>query len=138
MDPPTSIEELKGRLLDLKQRFIQKMPDRIAAIATTLANCVDGDRDAMERLERQFHTLAGTAGTYELGAVAAAAFEGEAACVGLRESSFDNDSFKYLTFLVDQLRGALAADAPDQWTSRTVLTPAVPDAPSEKVGGSGA
>jgi hypothetical protein len=137
MDPPNSVEELKGRLLDLKQRFVQKMPDRIAAIASTLA-CVHGDGEAMDRLERQFLTLAGTAGTYELGAVAAAAFEGEAACVGLKESPFDDDSVKYLTFLVDQLRRALAADAPDQWTSRTVLTPAVPDAPSEKVGGSGA
>lgn len=124
MEATTSLEELKGRLLDLKQRFVQKMPDRIAAIAATMAGCMAGDGGAMERLERQFHTLAGTAGTYELTSVAAAAFEGEAACAALKESPLDSDDFKYLTYLVDQLRGALAADAPGQWTARTVLTPA--------------
>ncbi|MGZ5475669.1 MAG: hypothetical protein ACXW3E_01400 [Thermoanaerobaculia bacterium] len=34
MELPTT---LKGRLFDLKQRFVQTMPDRIAAIASTLA-----------------------------------------------------------------------------------------------------
>jgi chemotaxis protein histidine kinase CheA len=135
MEPSISLEELKGRLFDLKQRFVQKMPDRIAAIATTLAACIAGDGDAMDQLERQFHTLAGTAGTYELTAVAATAFEGEAACAGLKESPLDSDNFKYLTYLVDQLRGALAADAPAQWTARTVLTAAgAQDAASERVG----
>ena len=83
MEPSTA---LKGRLFDLKQRFVRTMPDRITAMPSTLA--------------RPYHTLGGTAGTYALHAVAAA------------------------TFLVDQLRVALAADAPAQWTARTVLTPA--------------
>lgn len=115
---------LKGQLFDLKQRYVQRMPDRIAAIASTLDDCVDGGREPMDWLERQFHTLGGTAGTYGLNAVAAAAFEGEVACVELKESPLDRDSFTYLTFLVDQLRSALAADAPDHWSGRTVLTAA--------------
>ena len=121
MEPSTA---LKGRLFDLKQRFVRTMPDRITAIASTLAGCVDGGREATDRLERQFHTLGGTAGTYDLHAVAAAAFEGEEACMELNQSPLDSDNFTYLTFLVDQLRVALAADAPAQWTARTVLTPA--------------
>jgi chemotaxis protein histidine kinase CheA len=135
MEPSISLEELKGRLLDLKQRFVQKMPDRILEIATTLAACIAGEGEAVARLERQFHTLAGTAGTYELGAVAATAFEGEAVCAGLKTSSLDSDTLEYLTFLVDQLRGALAADAPAQWAARTVLTAAdSEDAASERNG----
>jgi HPt (histidine-containing phosphotransfer) domain-containing protein len=125
---------LNGRLLDLKQRFVQTMPDRIAAIASTLAGCSDGGKEVTDRLERQFHTLAGTAGTYDLNAVAAAAFEGEEACAELGQSPLDRDSFRYLTLLVDQLRGALAADAPAQWTARTVLTAADATAVAKKTG----
>jgi len=132
MEPSTT---LKGRLFDLKQRFVQTMPDRIAAIASTLAGCIDGGREVRDQLERQFHTLAGTAGTYDLHAVAAAAFEGEEACAELNQSPLDSDSFRYLTFLVDQLRGALAADAPAQWTARTVLIAAdAQDVASEQTG----
>jgi HPt (histidine-containing phosphotransfer) domain-containing protein len=121
MEPSTT---LKGRLFDLKQRFVQTMPDRVAAIASTLAGCVDGGREVTDRLERQFHTLGGTAGTYDLHAVAAAAFEGEEACMELNQFPLDSDNFTDLTFLVDQLRVALATDAPPQWTARTVLTAA--------------
>lgn len=108
MDPTNP---LIGRLLDLRQRFVKTMPDRIAAIAATLADCIDGGPEATDRLERQFHTLAGTAGTYDLHTVAAAAFEGEEACVELAQSQIDSDHFKYLTFLVEQLHGALAVDS---------------------------
>jgi chemotaxis protein histidine kinase CheA len=114
---------LKGQLIELKERFIQKMPDRIEAMASMLASCTDGGSDAMDRLERQFHTLAGTAGTFGLNAVAAAAFDGEEACAEGNRFPLD---MRYLSILVDQLRFALAADAPAQWTARTVLI--APDA----------
>ena len=118
MEPSTT---LKGQLFDLKQRFVQTMPNRIAAIATTLAGRFDAEPGVMGRLERQFHTLAGTAGTYGLNAVAATAFEGEEVCAELKESSLQGEDYTYLAFLVNQLSGALAADAPEQWTARTVL-----------------
>jgi HPt (histidine-containing phosphotransfer) domain-containing protein len=118
MEPSTT---LKGQLFDLKQRFVQTMPGRITAIATTLAGRFDAEPGVMERLERQFHTLAGTAGTYGLNAVAATAFEGEEVCAELKESSLEGENYTYLAFLVNQLSGALAADAPEQWTARTVL-----------------
>jgi chemotaxis protein histidine kinase CheA len=98
---------LKGQIIELRARFIRKMPDRIEAITSTLASCVDGGSDAMDRLERQFHTLAGTAGTYDLNAIAAAAFDGEEACADVNRSPLD---IRYLSILVDQLRFALAAD----------------------------
>lgn len=113
MEPSTA---LRGRLLDLKQRFVRTLPDRIVAITSTLADYRDGGSDGMNRLERQFHTLAGTAGTYDLNAVAAAAFEGEEACVELNRSPPDSGDYTYLAFLVDQLHGALAIDAPAQWS----------------------
>jgi HPt (histidine-containing phosphotransfer) domain-containing protein len=112
---------LKGRLFDLKQRFVQTMPDRIAAIASTLADCAEDGGEMTDRLERQFHTLGGTAGTYDLHAVAAAAFEGEEACSEVNRSLLDSDHFAYLTFLVEQLRVALVSDAPAQWAARTIL-----------------
>ena len=118
MEPSTT---LKGQLFDLKQRFVQTMPNRIAAIASTLEGRFDAEPGVMDRLERQFHTLAGTAGTYGLNAVAATAFEGEEVCAELEESLLEGDNYTYLAFLVNQLSGALAADAPDQWTARTVL-----------------
>ena len=54
---------LTGRLLDMKHRFVRMMPDRIAAITSTLSGYGDGDAEVRALLERQFHTLAGTAGT---------------------------------------------------------------------------
>jgi HPt (histidine-containing phosphotransfer) domain-containing protein len=112
MEPATA---LRGRLLDLKQRFVRTIPDRIEAITSSLADCRDGGSDGVDRLERQFHTLAGTAGTYDLNAIAAAAFEGEEACGELHQAPPDHGDYTYLAFLVDQLHGAMAIDAPAQW-----------------------
>lgn len=103
--------ELRGRLLDMKQRFVRSVPDRIAAITSALADFRNGGSEAPHRLERQFHTLAGTAGTFDLSAVAAVAFEGEEACLELHQSAPDGEDFTYLAFLVEQLHGALAVDA---------------------------
>lgn len=111
-------DELNGRLIELKDRYVRKMPDRIEAIASMLTSCVRGGSDAMDRLERQFHTLAGTAGTFGLNAVAAAASDGEEACAEGNRGPLD---IRYLSILVDQLRFALAADAPALWTARTIL-----------------
>ena len=129
------MDQFKGRLIELKHRFVRTMPDRIAAIASTLAVAAAGDGEATARLEREFHTLAGTAGSYGLNAVGAAAFEGEEACAGLEKSPLDGETVETLTRLIDQLRGALAADAPDHWMARTVLTAApASDEPLEPSG----
>ena len=105
---------LIGRLLDMRRRFFGTVQDRIAAITSTLSGYADGGDEVRALLERQFHTLAGTAGTYDLDAVAAAAFEGEQACVEIGKSKPDGGDFMYLDFLVGQLHGALAVDAARQ------------------------
>jgi HPt (histidine-containing phosphotransfer) domain-containing protein len=129
------MEILKVQLFELKQRFVQRMPDRIAAIGSALGDCTDGGGEAMDRLERQFHTLAGTAGTYDLNAIAAAAFEGEEACAELNKAPLESEGFVYLMLLVDQVRGALAADVPEMNAgTRTVLSAACACSASEQTG----
>lgn len=109
---------LQGRLVDLKLGFVERMPDRIGAIAATLA---EGGGGMTDRLERQFHSLAGTAGMYDLHAVSAAALEGEEACAHLdRSQPLENTA--YLGFLVDQLRRALSADSP-AYAARGAVVP---------------
>ncbi len=103
---------LNTRLLDLRDHFIKTVPGRIDAINETLAQCATNDPTAMHRLERQFHTLAGTAGTYGLLEIAAAAGEAEATCADAQEAWLDGESFYYLQYLVDQLRRA--ADAVEE------------------------
>ena len=68
------------RLLDLRNVFIRRLPDRVAAIAETLRRRLDGENEGANTLERQFHNLAGTAGTYGLLAIAASAQEGLDEC----------------------------------------------------------
>ena len=68
------------RLLDLRNAFVRSLPDRIAAIAETLRRRLDGENESAHTLERQFHNLAGTAGTYGLLAIAASAQEGLDEC----------------------------------------------------------
>jgi HPt (histidine-containing phosphotransfer) domain-containing protein len=102
----------ENRLNELKQRFVRRMPERIAAITSTLAGYGDGGREATRRMETQFHNLAGTAGTFDLEAIAAVACEGEQACAELNQSAPDSGDFSYLAYLVERLEGALAIDTP--------------------------
>jgi chemotaxis protein histidine kinase CheA len=113
---------LEGRLLDLKQRYVRSLPERIGAIASTLTTLGDGSRGMTEKLGRQFHTLAGTAGMYDLNSVSAAAAEGEEACSEINRNPVDGSSFQYLSFLVDQLYGALEADGGPRWARGAVLS----------------
>ena len=98
-------EALMGRLVDLRGRFIKTVPGRVDAIAATLARC-EADFAAIHQLERQFHTLAGTAGTYGLDSVAITASEAEAVCAEFLETHVNNETFHYLKDLIDQLRAA--------------------------------
>jgi len=107
----------KDRLSELKQRFVSTLPERFAAISATVAGFGDGDRRTIERLERQFHSLAGTAGTYDLKAIAAAAAEGEDVCAEWKRSADSTEPLEYLTFITSQLYGALGADTPSPWTA---------------------
>lgn len=58
----------------LKERFVNGLPMRLDAMIEMVS------RSAKQDLERAFHSLAGTGGTYGLSAVAAIAREGEEMC----------------------------------------------------------
>jgi len=105
-------ENFQARLARLTSHFAGTVPDRVTAIADTLMLCRLDTLAAAPLLERQFHTLAGTAGTYGFSAIAAVAAEGEEICSTIADGSFD-ENLDHLHFLVDQLRVAAGqCDAP--------------------------
>jgi chemotaxis protein histidine kinase CheA len=73
---------LEMRIHELRLRFVTSLPHRIAAIREAWMRVpVNGSHAAgMNELQRQLHTLAGTAGTYGLGDIAAVACEAELIC----------------------------------------------------------
>jgi len=95
----TNPRPVELKLLQLRERFTAALPRRIDEIAGTLANC-EAHLAPLSDLERQFHSLAGTAGTYGLSAVAELAAEGEAAC------STDTPVGDYFHALIDSMRRA--------------------------------
>jgi hypothetical protein len=99
---------LETRLLDLRNGYIRSLPERIAAIAESLRRRLDGGSDTAETLDRQFHNLAGTAGTYGLLAVAASAREGFDECSSLEGDAISSHA-RYLWSIVEEL-GYAAAD----------------------------
>jgi chemotaxis protein histidine kinase CheA len=101
---------LNEKLLVLKNRYVLTVPDRIADIASTLAGWANGGAKTTEQLAMQFHTLAGTAGTYKLMTVAATASEAEETCLEVDHSPLDREDFIYLSFLVKRLQHALLVD----------------------------
>jgi chemotaxis protein histidine kinase CheA len=104
-------ENFQGRMATLTSRFVGTMPQRVTDIAETLTRCSRDSLTAAPLLERQFHSLAGTAGTYGLEAIAAVAAEGEETCSSLGDGSID-ENLTYLNFLVSQLRAAAGDYAP--------------------------
>lgn len=102
-------QSLEGRLANLTRRYVAGVPDRVASIAESLKSCRRESLEAASMLEHEFHTLAGTAGTYGLLGMSAVAAEGEETCAALAGLPIDDESFTYLTFLVDHLR-TLAGD----------------------------
>jgi HPt (histidine-containing phosphotransfer) domain-containing protein len=102
---------LERRLHDLRERFVGSLPERLATMAETLRQCQDGVPQTGGKLDRQFHTLAGTAGTYGLHSIAAAAVDGEDACGQLGGDSIEEFDARYLWSLIEELQYAIAMDA---------------------------
>jgi HPt (histidine-containing phosphotransfer) domain-containing protein len=92
---------LSTRVLELRNRFIRSLPDRIAAIMENLRER-QGSSERGETLDRQFHNLAGTAGTFGFFAIAAAAADGFDECVGLDGGRIEGDA-RYLWSIVEEL-----------------------------------
>jgi diguanylate cyclase (GGDEF)-like protein len=100
----TNPRPVELKLLQLRERFTAGLPRRIDEIAGTLSNC-EAHLAPLSDLERQFHSLAGTAGTYGLTAVADLAAAGEAAC-GTDTPDSASEMSDYFHSLIDSMRRA--------------------------------
>jgi HPt (histidine-containing phosphotransfer) domain-containing protein len=98
----TNPRPVELKLLQLRERFTAALPRRIDEIADTLANC-EAQLAPLSDLERRFHSLAGTAGTYGLTDIADLAAEGESAC-GTDTPVCVSEMSDYFHSLIDSMR----------------------------------
>ena len=102
MGAVASVEE---KIRALRDRFIHGLAGRIAAIDAELVQMAGNGSAAA--LERQFHTLAGTAGTYGLDRIAGLAAQGEEICC---DQIVDRGAMEALHAIAADLRAAVAAE----------------------------
>ncbi len=103
MGAVASVEE---KIRALRDRFVHGLADRIVDIDAELTQMAGSGSAAV--LERQFHTLAGTAGTYGLERIAELAAQGEEICC---DQIVDKSATQTLHKIVADLRAAIAAEA---------------------------
>ncbi len=99
------------RIAELTLRFMTGLPARVASIRSALARWEANAPGASEELERQLHSLAGTAATYgatEIGTLAAAA---EAVCVSAK-GTIDEQQSLSLRNLVAAIESSASAVHP--------------------------
>lgn len=90
------------KLLQLRERFAGALPNRIDELADAVKAC-ESQPATLHDLERKFHSLAGTAGTYGLTEIADLAAAGEDACEANGPQLFDR-----LHGLIDSMRRTLS------------------------------
>lgn len=95
------------RLIDSRNRYLGSLPACIEAIAESLRERLLGGIEVENVLDGQLHTLAGTAGSYGLFAIAEAATEAEAECAVMPGIMPDGHA-RYLWSLVEELQDAVA------------------------------
>jgi len=78
--------DLNARIAAIRDRFAAGLPDRAARVRA-LADRAASDAEAAADLHREAHGIAGSAGTFRLDAVAAAARRVEAAADPLRRGA---------------------------------------------------
>lgn len=104
----TTTSRFETRLHDLKDRFAQSLPRRVAEIAETLRQRqIDGEAEGT--LDRQFHNLAGTAGTFGFHSIAATATEGYDECSELGGGRILGEA-RYLWSIMDELAHAASGE----------------------------
>src|SRR3954447_23346023 len=72
----TSPHPAEQKLLQLRERFAAALPQRIDDLDGAIRSC-EAEPATLHDLERKFHSLAGTAGTYGMNDIARLAAEGE-------------------------------------------------------------
>src|SRR5947207_3056572 len=102
-----AVASAEERIRALRDRFVGGLTARIDGIEAELAQMAkDGSAMGLERL---FHTLAGTAGTYVLDRIAELAAQGEEIC---DDQIVDASAMRALHVIAADLRAALAAEGP--------------------------
>lgn len=111
-------ERFDTRLAELRKRFVRSLPDRVATIVETLRQ----RQDSAERegtLDRLFHNLAGTAGTFGFFGIAAAALDGFDECVGLDGARIEGDA-RYFWSIVEELANEACDPVALDWAAETI------------------
>src|SRR3954454_25348198 len=98
----TNPRPIESKLLQLRERFAAALPGRIDDLAEAVARC-EADPATLHHVERAFHTLAGTAGTYGMTTISALAAEGERAA--------DVPDLGHSPMLINAMRRAIGVSA---------------------------
>lgn len=101
MSPEAILEQ---RLDQLRQKFLEGLPKRLEAIDESWAGLQSRKMGAAETLERNFHSLAGTAGTFGVSHLSAVAANAERVCESLKSPGPDQESWQQIEMLIGQLR----------------------------------
>ena len=104
----TTVNRFETRLADIKGRFARSLPERVEQIAETLRQRQDYD-DGKDTLDRQFHNLAGTAGTFGFHSIAAVATDGFDECAEVGAGRISGEA-RYLWSIVEELAYAASGD----------------------------
>lgn len=84
-------QDVNEALLALRQEFIARLPERVAAMAQQLDVVARGERAAMQELHRIAHNLVGAAGAHRLMILSAAAREVEGLAARMQEADVELD-----------------------------------------------
>lgn len=98
---------LTGKITMVKERFLSRLPHRVHEISLEVARITPAG-DGVENLERLFHTIAGSASTFGLVAVASLAREAEEICSA---HSLDHESLAYLRIVSSDLEELATSSA---------------------------
>lgn len=94
------------RVAELRDRYVLSLPALVAAIAEGLRSR-QHSASPSGALDRQFHSLAGTAGTFGLFAIAATATDGFEECASLDGARIEGAA-RYLWSIVEELEDQVA------------------------------
>jgi len=104
------MSDLNAKYFALRERFIARLPERLAKMEACLAQLVQGDPSARLELQREAHSLVGAAGLHQLGALAQAAQRLEK----LTENHATSELRQALDFLAVRIRTPESAPKQEQ------------------------
>jgi chemotaxis protein histidine kinase CheA len=110
------MDDVEEALRQFRDLFVRTASERAGEMETLLADLREapGDAAPLASLERHFHGLVGTGGTYGFPRVSELAAEGELDCQGVlqRSSAPSSEQLERWGLLVAEIRLALGGAAP--------------------------